>query len=99
MVEAVLVSVARTPIGKATRGAYADVHPATMAGHVIRHAVQRAGIEAGAVDEVVNGTAISRGPALGNLARQAALRAGPDRGCATERALRRRDRPDGGRRG
>jgi acetyl-CoA C-acetyltransferase len=76
MIEAVLVSVARTPIGKATRGAYADVHPATMAGHVIRHVVRRAGIEGDAVDEVVNGTAISRGPALGNLARHAALRAG-----------------------
>ena len=76
MVEAVLVSVARTPIGKATRGAYADVHPATLAGHVIRHAVQRGGIEGAAVDEVINGTAISRGPALGNLARHAALRAG-----------------------
>ena len=74
--DAVIVSVARTPIGKAVRGAYADLHPATMAGHVIAEAVTRARVEPGEVEEVVNGTAVSRGPALGNLARHAALRAG-----------------------
>ena len=76
MNEAVLVSAARTPIGRATRGAYAEVHPVTLAAHVIKHAVARAGLDPGDVNEVVNGTAISRGPALGNLARHAALRAG-----------------------
>jgi acetyl-CoA C-acetyltransferase len=77
--EAVLVAAARTPIGRATRGAYADLHPVTLAAHVIKHAVARAGVDPEDVDEVVNGTAISRGPALGNLARHAALRAGlPD---------------------
>jgi len=79
MNEAVLVAAARTPIGRATRGAYADLHPVTLAAHVIKHAVARAGVDPGDVDEVVNGTAVSRGPALGNLARHAALRAGlPD---------------------
>jgi acetyl-CoA C-acetyltransferase len=77
--EAVLVAAARTPIGRATRGAYADLHPVTLAAHVIKHAVARAGVGPEDVNEVVNGTAISRGPALGNLARHAALRAGlPD---------------------
>lgn len=76
MVDAVIVSTARTPIAKAVRGSYADVHPVTMAGHVIAETVRRAGIEASEIDEVVNGTAISRGPALGNIARHAALRAG-----------------------
>lgn len=79
MNEAVLVAAARTPIGRASRGAYAEVHPVTLAGHAIRHAVARAGLEPGEVNDVINGTAISRGPALGNLARHAALRAGlPD---------------------
>jgi acetyl-CoA acetyltransferase family protein len=76
MTEVVVVSTARTPIAKAGRGAYAGLHPVTMAGHVIRHAIDRAGIEAAEVDEVINGTAISVGPALGNIARQAAFRAG-----------------------
>jgi len=76
MKDAVIVSAARTPIAKAVRGSYADVHPVTMAGHVIGEVVRRAKVEAGDVDEVVNGTAISRGPALGNLARHAAMRAG-----------------------
>ncbi len=76
MKDAVIISVARTPIAKAVRGSYADVHPATMAGHVVAEVVRRAKIDPGEVDEVVNGTAISRGPALGNIARHAALRAG-----------------------
>ena len=76
MKDAVIVSAARTPIAKAVRGSYADVHPVTMAGHVVNEVVRRAKVEAGEVDEVVNGTAISRGPALGNLARHAAMRAG-----------------------
>jgi acetyl-CoA C-acetyltransferase len=76
MIDAVIVATVRTPIAKATRGAYAEVHPVTLAGHVIAHAVKRGAIEGNDIDEVVNGTAISRGPALGNLARHAALRAG-----------------------
>jgi acetyl-CoA C-acetyltransferase len=76
MNEAVLVSAARTPIGRATRGAYAGVHPVTLAAHAIRHAVARAGVEPAAIQDVINGTAISRGPAMGNIGRHAALRAG-----------------------
>ena len=76
MERAVIVSVARTPIAKAGRGAYANVHPVTLAGHVIRHAVERAGLSPDQVDEVYSGSAVSSGPAMGNLARLAALRAG-----------------------
>lgn len=76
MQPAVIVSVARTPIGKAGRGAYAGLHPVTLCGHVIRHAVARAGLEPGEVEEVVNGSAVSVGPAVGNIARHAAFRAG-----------------------
>lgn len=76
MQSAVIVSLARTPIARAGRGAYAGLHPATLAGHCIRHAVARAGLEPGEVEEVVNGSAVSVGPAVGNLARHAALRAG-----------------------
>jgi acetyl-CoA C-acetyltransferase len=76
MDEAVIVSTARTPIGRAVRGAYANTHPVTMAGHAIAHAIQRAEVTPAEIQEAVNGTAVSRGPALGNIARHAALRAG-----------------------
>ena len=76
MQQAVIVSVARTPIGKAGRGAYAGLHPATLCGHAVRHAAARAGLKPGEVEEVVNGSAVSVGPALGNIARHAVLRAG-----------------------
>lgn len=71
-----IVSCARTPIGKAGRGALASVHPTTLCGQVIRSAVDRAGLAPDEVEEVVNGSAVSVGPAIGNLARHAALRAG-----------------------
>ena len=76
MVEAVIVSTARTPIGRAMRGAFNLTHGADMGGHVIRHAVQRAGLEPGEVEEVVMGCANPEGATGGNIARQAALRAG-----------------------
>ncbi len=76
MVEAVIVSTARTPIGRAMRGAFNLTHGADMGGHVIRHAVERAGLEAGDVEEVVMGCANPEGATGGNIARQAALRAG-----------------------
>ncbi len=76
MVEAVIVSTARTPIGKAGRGAFNLTHGADLGGHVIRHAVSRAGIEPGDVEEVVLGCAMPEGATGGNIARQAALRAG-----------------------
>ncbi|MCA7120303.1 MAG: acetyl-CoA C-acyltransferase [Acidibrevibacterium sp.] len=76
MVEAVIVATARTPIGKAGGGAFNLTHGADLGGHVIRHAVSRAGIEPGDVEEVVLGCAMPEGATGGNIARQAALRAG-----------------------
>ena len=76
MVSAVIVSTARTPIGRAVRGAFNLTHGAEMGGHVIRHAVERAKIEADAIEDVVLGCAQPEGATGGNIARQAALRAG-----------------------
>jgi acetyl-CoA C-acetyltransferase len=76
MREAVIVSTARTPIGKAYRGAFNQTHGATLGGHVIEHAVQRAGIEPGEVEDVILGCAMPEGATGHNIARQAAIRAG-----------------------
>jgi len=76
MVEAVIVSTARTGIGKAYRGALNNTEGPTLAGHVIAHAVQRAGIEPGAVEDVVMGCAMQQGTTGVNVARKAAIRAG-----------------------
>ncbi|MFW0792644.1 acetyl-CoA C-acyltransferase [Gordonia sp. CPCC 205515] len=79
MREAVVVSTARTPIGKAFRGAFNDTQGQELAGHAIKHAVQRAGLEGGEVEDVVFGCALQQGSTGGNVARQALLRAGlPD---------------------
>jgi acetyl-CoA C-acetyltransferase len=74
--EAVIVSVARTPIGKAFRGSFNDTQAQELAGHVVRHAVERAGLEPGEVEDVVLGCAFQQGTQMSNIARQAALRAG-----------------------
>ena len=66
MPEAAIVSAARTPIGKAFRGAFNQTHGATMAGHVITHAIQRAGIDPAEVEDVVVGTGLPEG-ATGSL--------------------------------
>ncbi|HXQ53453.1 MAG TPA: acetyl-CoA C-acyltransferase [Stellaceae bacterium] len=76
MTDAVIVSTARTPIGRAGRGAFNFTHGAELGGHVIRHAVARAGIEPAAVEDVAMGCALPEGATGGNIARQAALRAG-----------------------
>ena len=76
MADAVIVSTARTPIGRAYRGAFNNNHGATLAGHVIASAVQRAGIEPGEVEDVILGCALPEGATGQNIARQAALRAG-----------------------
>src|ERR1700754_3118629 len=76
MVDAVIVSTARTPIGKAVRGAFNLTHGAEMGGHVIAHAVKRAGIDPATVEDVVMGCANPEGATGGNIARQAAIRAG-----------------------
>ena len=76
MREAVIVSTARTPIGKAFRGAFNDTQAQTLGGHAIAEAVKRAGIEAASVEDVVMGAALQQGSTGSNIARQAALRAG-----------------------
>jgi acetyl-CoA C-acetyltransferase len=74
--QAVIVSTARTGLAKSWKGALNMTHGATMAGHVVEHAVARSGIEAGAFEDVLLGCAFPEGATGGNIARQAALRAG-----------------------
>lgn len=76
MREAVIVSTARTPIGKAYRGAFNNTQGQELAGHAIAQAVKRAGIDPGEVEDVVLGCALQQGSTGGNVARQALLRAG-----------------------
>ncbi len=74
--EAVIVSTARTPIGKAYRGAFNDTDGPTMGGHVIAEAVRRAGIEPGEVDDVIMGSAMQQGTTGYNIGRTAGVAAG-----------------------
>lgn len=76
MREAVIVSTARTPIGKAYRGAFNDTQAQALGGHAIRNAVERARIEPDEIDDVVMGAAMQQGSTGMNIARQAAMRAG-----------------------
>ncbi|MBB3893071.1 acetyl-CoA C-acetyltransferase [Phenylobacterium haematophilum] len=76
MREAVIVSTARTPIGKAYRGAFNNTYGATLAGHSIAAVVERAGVDPAEIDDVVFGCALEQGTTGNNIARQAALRAG-----------------------
>lgn len=76
MREAVIVSTARTPIGRAYRGAFNDTQPQELVGHAVRHAVERAGVEGAQVEDVVIGAALQQGAGSMNIGRQAALRAG-----------------------
>ena len=76
MREAVIVSTARTPIGRAYRGAFNATPSPTLAGHAIAHAVKRAGIDGAEVDDVVMGCALQQGVQGGNIARLSLLRAG-----------------------
>jgi len=76
MPDAVIVSTARTPIGKAYRGAFNMTHGAELGGHVIKHAVARAKIEPGEVEDVILGCCLPERATGGNIARQAAIRAG-----------------------
>lgn len=75
MTDAVIVSTARTPIGKAYRGAFNNTQSQELAGHAIRHAVKRAGIEGSEVEDVILGAALQQGAQGGNIGRQAAVRA------------------------
>ena len=83
MRSAVIVSTARTPIGRAYRGAFNDTQSQALGGHVIAHAVQRAGVDPAEIEDVVIGAALQQGAQGFNVARQAALRAGlPDQSPA-----------------
>src|SRR6201987_773894 len=75
MPEAVIVSTARTPIGKAYRGAFNTTHGAVLGGHVIEHAIDRAGIEPGEVEDVILGCAMPERAPAQNIARLSAIRA------------------------
>jgi acetyl-CoA C-acetyltransferase len=76
MREAVIVSTARTPIGRAFRGAFNNTEAATLGGHPIRHAVQRAGLDPAEIEDMVMGCARPQGTQGLNIARQTALAAG-----------------------
>lgn len=76
MREAVIVSTARTPIGRAYRGAFNDLEAPALGGHAIRHALRRAAVDPAEVDDVIMGAALQQGTTHMNIARQSALRAG-----------------------
>ena len=76
MKDAVIVSTARTPIGKAFRGAFNSTKSPTMTGHAIAHAVERAGVDGAEIDDVIIGSVLNIGTAGGNIARTASLAAG-----------------------
>ncbi len=79
MREAAIVSTARTPIGKAYRGAFNDTQAQELGGHAIRHAVERARLDPAEIEDVILGAALQQGSTHGNVARQCAVRAGlPD---------------------
>ena len=76
MPDAVIVSTARTPIGKAYRGAFNMTHGADMGGHVVGRAIERSGVEPAEIEDVILGCALPERATGGNIARQAAIRAG-----------------------
>ncbi|WP_137891407.1 acetyl-CoA C-acyltransferase [Ramlibacter sp. 2FC] len=76
MTSAVIVSTARTPLAKSWKGAFNMTHGATLGGHAVQHAIQRAGIDAAEVEDVIMGCANPEGATGSNIARQIALKAG-----------------------
>src|SRR5258708_17839210 len=76
MTDAVIVSNARTGLAKSWRGAFNMTHGATRGGHVVRTAIERAGLDAAEVEDVIMGCAFPEGATGSNIARQIALRAG-----------------------
>ena len=76
MREAVIVSTARTPIGKAYRGAFNNTHGAVLGAHAIKHAVEKVNIDPAEVEDVIMGCGTPEGATGVNIARQAAIRAG-----------------------
>ena len=75
MTSAVIVSTARTPLAKSWKGSFNMTHGATLGGHAVKHAIQRAGIDAAEVDDVIMGCANPEGATGMNIARQIALMA------------------------
>jgi len=75
MTNAVIVSTARTPLTKSWKGAFNMTHGATLGGHAVKHALQRAGVAADAVEDVIMGCANPEGATGANIARQIALMA------------------------
>ena len=76
MTNAVIVSTARTPLAKSWKGAFNMTHGATLGGLAVQAAVERAGIDPGAIEDVIMGCASPEGATGANIARQIALRAG-----------------------
>jgi len=76
MSKAVIVSTARTPLAKSWKGAFNMTHGATLGGHAVQHAIERAGVQAAEVEDVIMGCATPEGATGANIARQIALRAG-----------------------
>src|SRR3982751_4619645 len=76
MPDAVIVSTARTPLGKSWKGAFNITHGATLGGHALRHAIERARLDPGEIEDVIMGCANPEGATGRNIARQIALRAG-----------------------
>src|SRR5450830_1030572 len=76
MTEAVIVSTARTALAKSWRGSFNMTHGATLGGHVVKAAVERAGVDPAEVEDVMMGCATPEGATGANIARQIALRAG-----------------------
>jgi acetyl-CoA C-acetyltransferase len=76
MQEAVIASTARTPIGKAFRGAFNNTHGAILGGHVVKHALERSGLDPQEIEDVVIGCGFPEGATGHNVARQCALKAG-----------------------
>ncbi len=76
MTDAVIVSTARTGLGKSWRGAFNMTYGATLGAHAVRHAVERAGVEPAEVEDVIMGSTFGEGTTGGNIARAIALRAG-----------------------
>ena len=80
MREAVIVSTARTPIGKAFRGVFNNTSGQALAGHAIGEAVRRAGVDPMEIEDVIMGCARTEGATGGNVARQAACAGGSAQG-------------------
>src|SRR5258706_7352463 len=76
MAAAVMVSTARTGLGKSWRGAFNMTHGATLGGHAVKAAVERAKLDPAEVEDVIFGCALPEGATGGNIARQIAIRAG-----------------------